>query len=550
MEGVKVKRCGLCSKFHTLGCPSETTESVREKAYYQNGNSEPLNPNCFELDLERTDLISLFSKIVLENFTVKHLVKGDSSLGLFKWENGRFAECEEFLKAFVERAGEELGLQDRVRTHVVNETIEKVKRLTYFELEEEPLKIAFKNYAFDWKVFLNGPEEPAEEPSYLTPIEATKEEPIFHLIPHNLNVDYFKEGLAHFDIEKGVIPFVEEMLPDIVKIFKDWVGDKWPLLFEIIGYCLYPDYPFNKAFMLVGSGSNGKTTFLNLINVILGEGNTVSISLQDICLYRFAPCELYHKLANIFSDLPAKPIGYTGFFKVLTGQDVLSAPRKFRDSIRFRNYAKLIFSANELPEVSDMSDAFWRRWIVIEFPNKFPDNPTFFEENFTEEVIEKIIVAGILAFANVYKNRKFSVEAGPTDFKEQWLRMANSVYAYVQEGLETKRLSLSGEAYTPSDELYQDYVSWCRDNDLEAQTKNMFTRELERLFKIVKRRRMEGGQRFYAYEGVALKTEEEADLQSFYSCEKCGGKATTRLFRDGREVWLCGSCLKEWEGNL
>ncbi|MCS7113809.1 MAG: hypothetical protein N0A00_00095 [Candidatus Bathyarchaeota archaeon] len=38
--------------------------------------------------------------------------------------------------------------------------------------------------------------------------------------------------------------------------------------------------------------------------------------------------------------------------------------------------------------------------------------------------------------------------------------------------------------------------------------------------------------------------------EDFRSCEKCNGRATTRLYRDGREVWLCGHCLEKWEGPL
>jgi len=256
----------------------------------------------------------------------------------------------------------------------------------------------------------------------------------------------------------------------------------------------------------------------------------------------FRPQRAYHKLANIFPDIPNRAIGYTGWFKVLTGEDYISAPRKFRDSLYFKNYAKLLFSANELPQVEDMSEAYWRRWIVLEFPNKFADNPSFFEETFSREAIEKIIVLSILAFVNVYKARAFTVKGSESDFKEKWLRNANSIYAYVREGEESQHLALEKEAYTPADVLYQDYVEWCEETDREAQSKNMFTRELERLFGVIKKQKKEKGSRFYVYEGVRL--------LEFHSCEECGGKATTRIVRQDGEHWLCGKCLKEWPGNL
>jgi putative DNA primase/helicase len=535
-------KCGLCKKFHTANCAAESIDSLREKAYFQDEDSEPFEEGCFEFDkerVEREDLIELFAKTVLDNYTIKHFVKRGSSLGLFKWEEGHYVACEEWLRACLEKMGRELGLQEKVRNHLVNEVVEKVKRLSYFELKEEPLKIAFKNVVLDWKAFLNGDLDKA-----LRPIEETKEQPVFHLIPFELNKEVLQKCLATFSVESGIVKVAEEVAPEVVNIFRSWVGEAWPLLFEVIGYCLFAgEYPFNKAFMFIGDGRNGKSTFLRLVKTILSEENVAGLSLQELTNYRFGPSELYHRLANIFQDIPNKPIGYTGWFKILTGEDYVSAPRKFRDSLYFKNYAKLLFSANELPQVEDLSEAYWRRWIVVEFPNKFPDNPSFFEENFTREAVEKIIVLSVVAFANVYKSRAFTVKGSEADFKEKWLRSANSIYAYIREGEETKRLALEKEAYTPADQLYQDYVAWCEEADREAQTKTMFTKELERLFGLVKKRRRKGDKLFYVYEGVRL-------LGEYRSCEMCGGRATTRIIREDGEHWLCGECLKEWPGNL
>ncbi len=59
---------------------------------------------------------------------------------------------------------------------------------------------------------------------------------------------------------------------------------------------------------------------------------------------------------------------------MLTGEDEICADRKFRDPICSKNYTKLIFSADELPEVINQTYAFWRRWIVVEFSNRSLDN--------------------------------------------------------------------------------------------------------------------------------------------------------------------------------
>lgn len=157
------------SNFHSLKCPAESGKSIREEVYFQDENSEPFDEACFELDKERLegvgDIIEFFADLVMQNFILKHLVKGDSSLGLFVWKGGRYYPCEEKIKAWLEEASQKAGLSDKVRVHVVNEVLEKVKRRMFFELKEEPLKIVIRNCALGWRAFLEGDFERALIPA-------------------------------------------------------------------------------------------------------------------------------------------------------------------------------------------------------------------------------------------------------------------------------------------------------------------------------------------------------------------------------------------------
>jgi putative DNA primase/helicase len=55
----------------------------------------------------------------------------------------------------------------------------------------------------------------------------------------------------------------------------------------------------------------------------------------------------------------------------LTGNDEFPAEFKYKPPFKFRNYAKLVFSCNEIPECNDKTDAFFRRLIIINFPRQF-----------------------------------------------------------------------------------------------------------------------------------------------------------------------------------
>jgi Predicted ATPase len=108
-------------------------------------------------------------------------------------------------------------------------------------------------------------------------------------IPHDLNVNLLK-GLLEIeavDIEKEK-KIIESKIPKTVEIFKQWASDDWLLLFEIIGYCLLQAYTMHKAFMLIGTGANGKSSYLTLVRRILGNHNVVSISLQELNEYIFS----------------------------------------------------------------------------------------------------------------------------------------------------------------------------------------------------------------------------------------------------------------------
>ena len=252
--------------------------------------------------------------------------------------------------------------------------------------------------------------------------------------------------------------------------------------------------------MLIGSGANGKSTYLRLVKTILGDSNVASVPLHALVSNRFMPSQLYQKLANIYPDLPAEAIQDVGIFKALVGEDYITADRKYRDPISFVNYAKLLFSANQLPPVSEHTEAFYRRWVVVEFPNKFDPDPEFFNRTFTEEEIEGCIVVSIYAFKFAWKRKEFTGQAGEADIKEKWLRETNPVYNFVKTMEERGVIELDPDSKADRDTLYELYQRFCDEEGLRCLDKGWFVRRLEALgFS-----RAKSGNRFYI-RGIKLK---------------------------------------------
>jgi putative DNA primase/helicase len=157
-----------------------------------------------------------------------------------------------------------------------------------------------------------------------------------------------------------------------------FVADTFPedceaLAWEVIAWLMTPSNSIQKAVLLLGEGSNGKSTYLRGCEAFIGRQNTAALSLHKLEQDKFATARLVGKLANICPDLPTAHLSSTSAFKALTGGDVMLAERKFCDSFEFVPFCKLIFSANRPPHSDDTTHGFFRRWLVVPFLRCFED---------------------------------------------------------------------------------------------------------------------------------------------------------------------------------
>jgi len=127
---------------------------------------------------------------------------------------------------------------------------------------------------------------------------------------------------------------------------------------EIVGYILVLMTQAQKSFILHGPGGTGKSTFIRIIESLVGEQNVLNIAWQDLS-DKFRPAGLQGKLLNTFADLPDTAMKDMGMFKSLTGGDRVTSERKNKDPFEFMNTARFLFSANHLPQnFGDNGDSF------------------------------------------------------------------------------------------------------------------------------------------------------------------------------------------------
>lgn len=293
-----------------------------------------------------------------------------------------------------------------------------------------------------------------------------------------------------------------------IEWLNDLTGDSNSVVYlmEMIGYCFYRSYaPFQCVTILQGSGQNGKSTFLNLLTKILGQSNISNVTLQDLGnkQNRFASSNLYQKLSNIFADIESEFIKSTGLLKALTGGDRLSAEQKGKDAFMFVNFAKLIFSANELPAFNDFTTGFERRLYVVPFDCVIDEQ---FRNKHDLKVIESEIplfaVECMKEFNQALKRGSLTISDKMQQAKDKWLKESNHVTRFIEEMCEVDMESSEGDS---SKLIYEEYKDFCFRENLRELSQPRFTKQLEKIGIYKKNPRVEG-QRMKRYIHLFLKS--------------------------------------------
>jgi len=386
------------------------------------------------------------NKRVQEWIAEHHFKTVSDTERLYRYDHGVYLDDgETFLKSLIES---EFG--DKTTNRWVGDVVGKVKRRTYVDRElfnSKPI-LNVKNGLLDLETLQLRPHTP----DYLSTAQ--------------LDVAYDSTAMS-----PAIIKFIGEVVRPI----------DIPLIEEIFGWLLWPDYHIHKAVMLLGPGRNGKGTLLRLITAFLGRKSISNVTLQDLVADRFSKADLYGKLANIGGDLPSKDLSDTAAFRNLTGGDDNRAQEKYKAAFSFRNKAKLMFSANTLPRSSDDTYAFYSRWILIEFLNVFDiqkgtADPDLDAKLQTPEELSGLLNIALQGLDRLRKNGwKFSYDKTVEDVEIMYKRNANPVYAFILDECEP------GEAtdYIEKTLFYNRFKEYAIDHGIRPLSSKKFSELLK-----------------------------------------------------------------------
>jgi len=316
-----------------------------------------------------------------------------------------------------------------------------------------------------------------------------------HLSPVYLPVTYDPEAVCPNWHE-----FIDAVFPE----------DSKHLAFDLAGWLMIPYTGLQKAVMLIGEGGTGKSTFLTALTAFLGTENVSGVTLQSLENDQYASSRLVGKLANIFADLPSTHLAGTSIFKALTGGDRVPAERKYETSFEFDNYARLLFSANKPPASNDTSSAFFDRWLVVPFDNKFRDTEGEVR-NYADRLTTETELSGLLNYAlvSLHKVLADGIEETPT-MKKAWLSL-KEITSPIEVWLNAN-LYDDAKVHVTRKALLRAYNRHAEKTGKGAETPECFTKAVKEWRPELRETRPTvNGKRERAWKGVGLVSETYAD---------------------------------------
>jgi P4 family phage/plasmid primase-like protien len=268
-------------------------------------------------------------------------------------------------------------------------------------------------------------------------------------------------------LKEIIVPESEEKTPEHQQMIDT--------LQEYAGYCLHRSTPFEKTLMLTGAGANGKSVFLHVVGKMLGKKNVSSVPLQSLDKGEYSVHQMVGKLANIHADLPDRAMKESGNFKLITSGDDVYVNRKYLNSISTAIYAKQIYSANKVPASWDKTPAFYRRWLIINFPNMFEGAKA--DKGLREKLCLEL--PGVFNWAmagldRLQARQHFSQVLSPKDAELRYLMLSSPVEAFVETCLEQ-----DSTAVITKDAMYGAFANFAKNNGMPELADNAFARKLK-----------------------------------------------------------------------
>jgi len=294
------------------------------------------------------------------------------------------------------------------------------------EIEPHPEFINFRNGMLEWKTG----ELHEHSPAYKSTVQ----------VPHDWNSDATCSGFDEW--------LVERLSPE-----------RRTLAWQLIAATLYSGIVSQRAGLLYGVGKSGKSTYLEVIQGLIGASNASALSPQAMTKTVFATHALLGKQANIVTDIDPTRITETAVFKQVVAGEPIQAQQKNKPEFTFRPFCNHLFSANQIPRSSDRTSAWTRRFAILRFTEVI-GGPTVVVDRFDKILLreaEGIIAKALTFLPDLIRDGYTLVE----EDQEEFAAATDFTRDFWADAVEISGNPLD---FTPTTQLAQAFDMWCQTN--------------------------------------------------------------------------------------
>ena len=296
-------------------------------------------------------------------------------------------------------------------------------------------------------------------------------------LPHDAALLITKHTPVKYD-PSAKCPLWEKFLYEIFGGDEELVG----YIQRAVGYSLTGSTSEQCAFFLYGSGSNGKSTFLDIVREICGDYATniqpETIMVRPNSGTASSDVARLKGARFVTSVEPNEGMRINeGLLKQLTGDDIVTARKLYAEEFEFRPEFKLWMATNHKPIIRGTDSGIWRRVRMIPFTVHIPPNKV--DRDLKNKLLGEL--EGIFAWA----------VRGVKLYNEQGLRMPAAVAAAVEEYraemdvissfISNCCVTEAGRQVKASD-LYRVYARWAGENNEYCMSSTKFGAEISKRY--------------------------------------------------------------------
>jgi P4 family phage/plasmid primase-like protien len=156
---------------------------------------------------------------------------------------------------------------------------------------------------------------------------------------------------------------------------------------RFLSKCLSGENRDEGFYIWTGSGGNGKSKLIELMQLVLGDyagGLPVSLITKSRSSSNSATPEMERTKGMrlvVMQEPEANESINIGLMKELTGGDKIYARGLFKEPIEFIPQFKLLLMCNDLPTIPSNDDGTWRRLEVVDFISRFVDDESKLDDS-------------------------------------------------------------------------------------------------------------------------------------------------------------------------